>query len=82
MLEISLTGWQAELNKVALTKALQSVGGLSLASAKGATDQLLENPPARIFVSDDVAIDRILSTLQALGVTALVQTRPSARQVG
>jgi ribosomal protein L7/L12 len=64
-----VNGWAPGLNKVALTKALQTHCGLGLAEAKRMTDELLEGHPVSVSLADTDAA-ALIGILEKLGVGA------------
>jgi hypothetical protein len=61
-----IEGWSQGFNKVAFTRMLQQEFDLSLAAAKGMTDQILEGKPLAFNVAE-TDIERISSLAQSLG---------------
>lgn len=73
MPQLRLIGWRPGLNKVGLTRVLQSELGLSLSQAKRATDQVLQGEAVSLPVSDRQTADRAAQRVTALGADALVE---------
>jgi ribosomal protein L7/L12 len=70
MTTVRITGWRAGFQKIAHTKALQRMAGLSLKDAKDITDAILDGHTMSVTVSsDDVARD-LVKRLQELGADA------------
>jgi len=68
---VAVTGWQVGFRKVSHTHALQQLTGMSLASAKAATDAVLDGRPVQVLVHGPVAAAKLAAALRELG--ALVQ---------
>ena len=81
MAQITMTGWQPGLNKVALTKALQSELGLPLGAAKNATDRLLDGERVELFPEDQQSADRLAESLMSIGAIVARREKHPARSV-
>lgn len=79
---VRLTSWRPGLNKVALTRLLQSECGLSLADAKAATDRLLDGRAVTVEAADEAAANELIRSFDALGAVAHADQTPAARHVG
>ena len=70
MTTVRISGWRAGFQKVAHTKTLQRMAGLSLEDAKEITEGVLDGHTMSVTVSsDDVARD-LVKRLQELGADA------------
>ena len=81
MVQVRITGWRPGLNKVGLTKALQSELGWGLAAAKNATDDVLAGKPVSFEVADDGTAERLAATLSNLGAQVGVAPRQPLRNI-
>jgi len=66
-MKIVLCGWNQGFNKVGLTKLIRAESGLTLKSAKGITDAVLEGQSIAIEVPDP-DLERMISLLNSVGV--------------
>jgi len=82
MIEVKLDGWRAGLNKVALTKALQSHAALSLGDAKRSTDDLLAGKSVNVSVPDEQTAEQLIASAKAIGASAAILAPSTIRHVG
>jgi 16S rRNA U1498 N3-methylase RsmE len=82
MIEVKLNGWRPGLNKVALTKILQSHASLTLGEAKRSTDDLLAGKSVIVSVPDEETAERLIASATAIGASAVIQGPSTVRHVG
>jgi hypothetical protein len=73
MASVVLTGWKPGLNKVSLTKLIQSRAGASLGVAKGYTDRLLDGETVGLELRAVAEARAFAQEAEALGATAEVK---------
>jgi ribosomal protein L7/L12 len=67
-----MTGWRPGMNKVAVTKTLQSELGWGLATAKRATDDVLAGEIVSLEVVEYGSAERLAESLRGLSVEVSV----------
>ena len=67
MTTVRLTGWQPGMQKISLTRLLESRLALSRSVAKGAVDDVLEGHEASLPVPDGVNADSLVTEIRELG---------------
>ena len=73
MPQVRLTGWRPGLDKVGLTRVLQSELGLPLSQAKGATDRVLGGESASLPAPGRQTAERVATKVHAIGANAVVE---------
>lgn len=82
MVEVTLDGWRPGLNKIALTKALQSEAGLPLGEAHARTEEIVAGRTVRLSLADTDRAARLVSAAQNLGVGVTASSIPPVRNAG
>ena len=80
MAVVKLTGWQAGLRKISLTKIIRKHTGYGLAKGKKCVDDVLEDIPVLIpDLSNNVA-EELLREVRSVGAVAEIDLEDSNRE--
>ena len=77
MERVRIKGWRPGLEKIAMTRALQSAADLGLAAAKACTDRVLAGVVVEVPVRDEEAARALTQELQRLGAVAEADDDPA-----
>ena len=74
MTTVLLTRWRPGMNKVALTKTLQTVAGLTLGQAKRVTDEVLDGKAVAVSVPTVENAEALIHAVAMVEVEAKIAT--------
>jgi hypothetical protein len=73
MCQLILLTWKPGLDKIALNHELRSGANISLQQAKKYVDELLEGGNPVIYVESQEQANKLLGTLQAMGIVGRIE---------
>ena len=82
MMAVVITDWEPGMEKVALTRLLQTRAGLALAAAKQCTDRCLAGERVRVQVPTESDARSLIEALANIGVFARFEAVDEHRAVG